>query len=109
MKWQVAGCDKMALGKSGVCSGCKAKANHRASVELPEPQVIDAVKQHAVNEAAGELTGDAAGRGPTGQITAQLSEAAAVQNSMLHEMIRKMKVRIPSNPGSFCWLATFSP
>ena len=43
----------------------------RTSVESPEPQVTDMVKQQAVNEAVGNLTGDAASRGLrlTGHIT----------------------------------------
>ena len=58
----MAGCGSMARGKSGMCSRHKseAKAKHRTSDEASEPQVTDEVKQHAVNEAVGKLTGDAA-------------------------------------------------
>ena len=46
---EVAGCGRMARGKSGVCSRHKseAKAKHRTSDEASEPQVTDEVKQAA--------------------------------------------------------------
>ena len=70
---QEAGCSKLARNKTGKCKRhtSKTKAKHRASGEASEPQVTDEVKQHAVNEAVGKLTGDAASRGlrPTGHIT----------------------------------------
>ena len=45
-----------------MCPGCKikAKAKQQASGGGSKPQVTDEVKQHAVNEAVGKLTGDAA-------------------------------------------------
>ena len=77
----MAGCGSMAQGKSGMCGRHKseAKAKHRTSDEASEPQVTDEVKQHAVNEAVGKLTGDAAGRGlrPTGLITAITEDVKA--------------------------------
>jgi hypothetical protein len=67
------GCTNLARNKTGKCKRhtSKTKAKHRASDEASEPQVTDEVKQHAVNEAVGKLTGDAASRGlrPTGHIT----------------------------------------
>ena len=49
-------------GDSGMCSGCKAKAKtkHQASDLASKPQVTHEVKQHAVDEADGKLTGDTA-------------------------------------------------
>ena len=49
----------------------RKRENKEESDEASEPQVTDEVKQHAVNEAVGKLTGDAASRGlrPTGHIT----------------------------------------
>jgi len=73
LRCEVAGSDKIAQGKPGMCSGCKtkAKAKQQVSEEASKPRVTDEVKQHAVDEAAGKLTGDAARRGlrPTGHIT----------------------------------------
>ena len=74
LRFEVAGCDKLALGKSGMT---KAKAKQLAIDEASKPRVNDEVKKHVVNELFGKHTGDAARSGlrPIGHV-ASMSDAA---------------------------------
>ena len=83
---EVAGFGSMALGKAGLCGKnggdrrCEvAGCNKQASGGGSKPQVTDEVKQHAVDEAVGKPTGDAARRGlrPTDHVTSVSDEVKA--------------------------------